>query len=130
MINLDPQKHMDFHTRYMALTFRQVNCPAISFTSSQLINLDPQMSKYESFRGCVHAQIISNYTDSLQTHGNSWKLPSTLTVVEGGRGILFPCFGVLFRSKYDNLSEYFYRGLIRSIGLQLAFNNRPVERSL
>ena len=27
--NLDLQKHMAFHIRYMALTFRQVNCPAI-----------------------------------------------------------------------------------------------------
>ena len=31
-------------------------------------------------------------------------------VAEGGRGILFPCFGVLFRSKHDNLSEYFDQG--------------------
>ena len=53
----------------------------------------------------------------------SWKFPSTLTVVEGGRGILFPCFGVLFRSKYDNLSEYFYRGLIRSMELRIGLND-------
>ena len=53
MTNLDLQKHMVFHIRHMALTFRQVNCPAIAFASSQLISLDLQVSKYGSFRGCV-----------------------------------------------------------------------------
>ena len=36
-------------------------------------------------------------------------------MVAGGRGILFPCFGVLLRSKCDKINEYFYRELIRSI---------------
>ena len=61
MINLDLQKHMVFHIRYMVLTFIQVNCPAISFTLSQMINLDPQVSKYGSFRG------VSS-TNNLQLH--------------------------------------------------------------
>ena len=38
-------------------------------------------------------------------------------MVESGRRILFPCFGVLFRSKCDKINEYFYRGLIRSMEL-------------
>ena len=76
------------------------------------------------FKGVCHAQIISNYVDSLQTHGNSWKFPSTLTAVESGRGILFPWFGVLFRSKCDKLSEYFYRGLIRSMELTIGLHQQ------
>ena len=52
----------------------------------------------------------------------SWKFPSTLTVVESGRGILFPCFGVLFRSKHDNLNEYFTGGLIRSMELTIGLH--------
>ena len=87
MTNLDLQKHMVFHIWHMALTFRQVNYPAIAFTSSQLISLDPQVSKYGSFRG------------------------------------------VLFRSKCGKISEYFYRGLIRSMELTIGFTNRALDRS-
>ena len=59
-------------------------------------------------------------TNNLQQHRyspNPWKFPSTLTVVVCGRGILFPWFGVPFRSKCGKISEYFYRGLIRSMEL-------------
>ena len=124
MTNLDLQKHMVFHIWYIALTFSQVNYPAIAFTSSQLINL--QVSKYGSFRG-VSSTIISHCTDSLQTHGNSWKFPSTLTAVVGGRGILFPWFGVLFRSKYGKISEYSYGGLIRSIELTSGLHQHRIR---
>ena len=40
-------------------------------------------------------------------------------MVAGGKGILFPCFGVLFWSKCGKINEYFYKGLIRSIELTI-----------
>ena len=76
------------------------------------------------FKGVCHAQIISNCTYSFQTHGNSWKFPSTLITVAGGRGTLFPWFGVLFRSKCGKISEYFYRGLIRSMELTIGLHQQ------
>ena len=57
----------------MALTFRQVNCSDLALSSSQLISLDIQMSKYGSFMGCVQhiysprAQIASK---TMEIHGN------------------------------------------------------------
>ena len=94
----------------MALTFRQVNCSVLALSLSQLIGLALQMSKYGSLRGCV-MHIYSPTTQiALQDHGNSWKFPSTLIEVADGSGILFPCFRVLFRSKYDKINEYFYKG--------------------
>ena len=125
MTNLDLQKHMFFHILHMALTFRQVSCPAIAITLSQLISLDLQVSKYGSFRGCP-AQIFSNSTNSLQTHGNSWKFPSTLTAEAGGKRILFLCFGGLFRSKCGKIHEYFYKGLIGSMELTICFTDRSL----
>ena len=57
-------------------------------------------------------------TNNLQLHKPmemSWKFPSTLTTVEGGRGILFPFL------EY-NLSEYFTGGLIRSMELTIGLH--------
>ena len=54
----------------------------------------------------------------------SWKFPSTLTAVVGGRGILFPQFGVLFRSKYGKIIEYFPGGLIRSMELTIGLHQQ------
>ena len=123
MTNLDLQKHMVFHIRHMALTFRQVNYPAISFTSGQLISLDPQCPNMEVSEG-VSSRNNLHCTDSLQTHGNSWKFPSTLIMVEGGKGILFPGFGVLFRSKCDKISEYFYKELNRSMEFTIGLHQQ------
>ena len=75
------------------------------------------------------AQIFSNSTNSLQTHENSWKFPSTFTTVAGGKRILFPCFEVLFRSKCGKRNEYFYKGLIRSMELTISFTDRELGRS-
>ena len=125
MTKLDLQKHMLSDIWSMTLTFRQVNCP-LPETAHWLWPSDIHIWK---FKGVCQAQIISNCTDSVQTHGNSWKFPSTLTTVESGRGILFPWFGVLFRSKCDKLSEYFYRSSLGQWSLQLAFTNRDLDRS-
>ena len=56
-----------------------VHSPQVSW--SALTFMCPNM---EVLGGCP-AQIFSNSTDSLQTHGNSWKFPSTLTTAAGGR---------------------------------------------
>ena len=80
----------------------------------------------EVLEGCP-AHIFSNSTNSLQTHENSWKFPSTLTAAAGGKEILFPCFGVLFRSKCGKINEYSYKALIRSIKLTIGLNQQEVR---
>ena len=91
--------------------------------------LDLQIPIYGSSRGVCHAQIIPNSTNSLQDHGKVWKFPSTLAAVAGGRGILFPCFGVLFRSICNKINEYFYKGLNRSVELTIVVLVLPLLMS-
>ena len=57
------------------------------------------------------------------TPGDAMENSITLTAVQCGRGILLLCFGVLSRSKHDNLMEYFYTGAIQVIG---AYNWPPL----
>ena len=123
MTNLDLQKHMLFHICNMALTFRQVNCPLLETADWPW----PSNIHMWKFKGVCHAQIISNNTNSLHNHGNSWKFPSTLTTVAGGRGILFPCFGVLVRSKCDKINEYFFRGLIKSMEFTIGLHQQGIR---
>ena len=122
MINLDLQISILFHIWYMALTFRQVNCSALALSLSQLFSLDLQMSKYRQFNRVCPAHIFSKSTNSLQNHGKSWKFPSALTAVAGGKGILFPWNGVLFRPKCGKMNEYFYKGLNRLMELTISIH--------
>ena len=79
------------------------------------------------FKGVCPAHIFSKSTNSLQNHENSWKFPSTITMVAGGKEILFPCFGVLFRSKCGKINEYFYNGLNRSMELAMSIQQQEVR---
>ena len=79
------------------------------------------------FKGVCPTHIFSKSTNSLQNHGNSWKFSSTITTVAGGKGILFLCFGVLFRSKCGKRNEYFYKGLNRSMGLTIGIHQQGVK---
>ena len=88
----DLQKHMLSHIWYMALTFRQVNCPLLE-TGNWPWPLDIQIWK---FKGVCHTQIISNCTDSLQTHGNVMEISINPYCSRRWQGNTIPIFWSTF----------------------------------
>ena len=105
----------------------QLLCPSPLLES--VVQPWPSDVQIWKFKGVCPAHIFSKSTNSLQNHGNPWKFPSTLTVVAGGKGILFPWNGVLFRSKCGKINEYFYKGLNRSMELTIGIHWQELSRS-
>ena len=125
------KRNGDRVVRWPTLTFKGTCFPIFGiwpWSSDKLIALSvrqqtkpwPLAIQIWKFNGVCHAQIISNYPDSLQ---NQWKchgkfhipLPHYYVAGEYYSHVL----EYLFRSKHDNLSEYFHGGLVRSIELTI-----------
>ena len=125
------QKHMSFHVRYMALTFRQVNCPAISPMWDSWSALTFRCPNMEVLGGSSSTNILQPLKKSPNLWRHHGKFHKPLTTVQCGREILLLWFGVLFRSKHGILIEYSYMGgYSGQWSLQLAFTAWPLDRSL
>ena len=130
VINLDPQKHMAFHIRYMALTFRQVNCPAISPLWDSWSALTLRCPNMEVLGGCP-AQIFSNFPKSLQTLGDIMENSITPYCSTMWQATTAPMFWSTLEVQTWQFKWVFSpRGYSCQWSLQLAFTAWPLDRLL
>ena len=124
------QKHMSYHIRYMALTFRQVNCPAISQLQDSWSALTFRCQNMEVLGVCP-AQIFSNHPKSLQTSGDVMKNSITPFHSTMWQGNTAPMFWSTFQVQTWQFKWVFLPGgCPGQWSLQLASTTCPLDRSL
>ena len=125
-----PSKSTSFHIRYMALTFRQVNCPAISPLWGSWSSLTLRCPNMEVLGMCP-AQIFSNYPNSPQTSGDIMEISITPYCGTMWQGNTAPMFWSTFQVQTWQCKWVFSpRGYSGQWSLQLASTAWPLDRSL